>query len=564
MEIQHERTDTHRERITVAISAERFDTARKAAAKKLSQRYRIPGFRKGKVPYNILARHIGENTIVEAATESLMQQVYEEVIQTLDLTPHAPGELVEVVEELPPTFIYEVPLAPEVDLGDYRSLRLPFEPPEVSDENVDKVLQQLRVQNALVEESHRPVALGNRVTVQIQAIFQDDPHAHDDDADHNDDTTEDEHDHEHEHHDHAHAGDYFIQPQEATLDLIAGEVTLLEGFAEALIGANKGDDVVFTLTVPENPHNEDFSEIVGRELEFNVTINKIEALTLPALNDDFAARIGRQLQPTPAQGEADRPARQRMSLLELRMKVRESLQSQLTQEYESDYANRMVALLTQTASIAYPQEMVEEAIDDILREEDTHMRQEHNISLADQLKISGMTPDDLRPRLEPQARQRVQRNLVLSQLIALEDVRVPRELVEYQVEVTLAQFGDKAESVRSLFDNADYRHNIASNLMIGQAMRQLVSIGRGEAEAQAKANEGAGDAETATENTPQVRDDATATAAPAIDQTEADAADTTSNEPSASAATSESQENQPDATTADEIASEPKASEEQS
>ena len=141
MNIQTERLEDQTARVTVEIDTERLDTAKQKAAKQISQKVSIPGFRKGKVPYRVLLNYVGEAAILEDAVELLSQEVYKEVLPQTDLIPYGPGVLTDVQSEaLPPTFIYVVPLEPTVDLKDYREIRSPYEPPEVTDEDVNRRL----------------------------------------------------------------------------------------------------------------------------------------------------------------------------------------------------------------------------------------------------------------------------------------------------------------------------------------------------------------------------------------------------------------------------------------
>ena len=175
MNIQTERLEDQTARVTVEIDAERLDAAKHKAAQQISRKVNIPGFRKGKVPYRVLLNYVGEGAILEDAVELLSQEVYREVLPETGLEPYGPGVLTEVKsEEATPTFIYVVPLQPTVDLSDYRSVRIPYDLPETTDEAVNRAMKNLQEQNAVVEESHQAVVLGNRVTLDLHSFILDD------------------------------------------------------------------------------------------------------------------------------------------------------------------------------------------------------------------------------------------------------------------------------------------------------------------------------------------------------------------------------------------------------
>ena len=169
MNIQTERLENHTARFTVELDMERLERAKQTAARKLSQRVSIPGFRKGKVPYRILLNYVGEAAILEDAVEILSNEVYKEALDQSSIDPYGPGELEDFKVEPQPVFTFVVPLQPEVDLGAYRDVRLDFEAPVVGDDEVNRSLEMLREQQALIEESRQPLAMGNRVTLDVHA-----------------------------------------------------------------------------------------------------------------------------------------------------------------------------------------------------------------------------------------------------------------------------------------------------------------------------------------------------------------------------------------------------------
>ena len=117
---------------------------------------RIAGFRPGKVPYEIIVKKLGDEAVFEEALETLGQEAYKEALETAEIDAFAPGTLDEVVSRAPLILRYTVPLAPEVDLGSYREVRLEFDEPEVTDEAVEAMLEELRQGQALIEPADRP------------------------------------------------------------------------------------------------------------------------------------------------------------------------------------------------------------------------------------------------------------------------------------------------------------------------------------------------------------------------------------------------------------------------
>lgn len=150
MKIETQRNDDCTLALTVEVEDERVQPALRAAARDISKRYPIPGFRPGKAPYETVLRQVGEGALYEAALEKLGQKVYEEALDQEKIEAFAPGSL-EDVQLKPMVLKFAVPLKPEVNLGDYRALRAEYTPPTVSDEALNEALEQLRERQAVLE-----------------------------------------------------------------------------------------------------------------------------------------------------------------------------------------------------------------------------------------------------------------------------------------------------------------------------------------------------------------------------------------------------------------------------
>jgi len=122
----HPRED-HQTTMVVEVDAERLEGARRRAARKIAERAKIPGFRPGKAPYDVVRRLYGDAVITEEAVEILVDDIYPQAIKEADIKPSGQGQLENIESMDPPKFVFTVPLAPTVELGDYRSVRLPYE-----------------------------------------------------------------------------------------------------------------------------------------------------------------------------------------------------------------------------------------------------------------------------------------------------------------------------------------------------------------------------------------------------------------------------------------------------
>ena len=483
MNIQTERLEDQTARVTVEIDTQRLDTAKQKAAQQISRKVNIPGFRKGKVPYRVLLNYVGEAAILEDAVELLSQEVYKEVLPQTDLEPYGPGILTDVKsEELPPTFVYVVPLQPSVDLKGYRSIRMPYETPEITDEAVTRAMKNLQEQNAVVEESHQPAALNNRVTLDLHSYILNDHEEAETEAEATDDEVtetidehdhdehdheEGEHDHEHDHHhDDGDEGTPYIHEHDMQL-LLDEDDEPQPGFNEALLGANVGDSRVFVLTFPDDA--EEYEEMSGKTVRYYVDVKKIETLTLPELTDDFAARVTK---------DDEKP----LSLLELRIRARENLTTTTEENYRNDFMRKVLDEIVKQGDIRFPEAMVADQVDRFLQDFDQRLRQQ-GITLQDYMKIYQKTPQNMYDDYREASEQTVRRSLVLRELADAEQLGVTEEGVDNQIEKVVGQFGeDQRDTIRQMFlSQATMRDSVRSDLLRDVVLDRIIAIAKGEA-----------------------------------------------------------------------------------
>ena len=487
MNVQTERIDNHRAQFTVEIDAQQLDEAKQKAAKRLARQVRIKGFRKGKAPYRIIAQYVGEAAILEEAVELLGNDIYKVALEESEVEPYGPGMLDDFKIEPAPTFIFSVPLQPEVDLKDYLDVRADFEAPEVTDEEVEEALQQMRQQEIeVLDDEVSVVEAGHRVTVDIHSEFIDGEEPEDEDEDEesddvvdvdetdesddesDDDTDESEDDESEDDDDTPYVpkkGDNFLHQHDMTLILDEDDDPVVPGFVAGLIGAELDEEVVFEVTVPEGVEN--FEDIVGRKVEFHVTVSKIEVINLPELDDELAKKISE------SQGE------ELLDLDGLRKLTREQLEQSALQEAKSTYGDKVLDMIAEGADIAFPEMMVEERIEDMIEDLDQRLQQQ-GINLDSYMRITGQTKESLQEQYRDSAVDSLRRTLVLREIVKAQNIEVGDEEIEKRLDTMMIQFGSQGDQFRNLIDTPQMRDNILNELMMDNVMTRLVAIGRDE------------------------------------------------------------------------------------
>jgi trigger factor len=507
LNVKTEHIEGHTARLTVEVPVERIEEAKRKAARKLAQRVNIPGFRKGKAPFNIIQRYFGDAALLEEALEDLGQEVYREALDASAIEPYGPGQLEDVQMNETPTLIYTVPKQPVVDLGDYRAVRGEFTEPVVDEKAVDRQLDMLLEERGTFEESDQPAALENRITVDFHSFFvteeavaseadeaedddeDDDEHEHDDehevdDDEHDDDDDDDdEDDEEHEHgHDHDHSviddpkyqqGEQFMHEHDAAVMLRSGDQEpVAPGFSAAMIGATAGETREFEVDFPAT--DEIREDVRGKKVKFIVHVKKVETGELPELNDEFAASVTDLFKKT--EDEELEP----LTVEALRGRIRETLLEEAAHEARDGFANTILEQIVQQSSVDFPDEMVNDEIDNLLKQLESNLRQQ-GASLDFFKQITGKTDEELREDYRVSAEQRVRTGLVFTEFATREKIRITQEDIDAKIEDLIKPFGAQAENVRSTFSQPQFLNNIVNRMLSELTNDRLVAVGRGQA-----------------------------------------------------------------------------------
>lgn len=521
MKIQTEHLDNHVARLTVEVDPDRLEKARQTAIRKVAKMVQIPGFRKGKAPSQLVLRYVGEAQILEEAIDELGQEIYRETLdESKDIKPYGPGALEDIRYD-PLVFVYTVPLQPTIELNNYRDVRVEFNQPEVTDEDVERALQSLLEGEAASEETEGPVEAGDRITVDIHSFFvkeeqaegqvEDETQAEADESAEAEAGEADEHDHSGDIHEHD--GDPFIHEHGLQVILHEGNSEpLAPGFTAQMIGAAVGETREFNITYPTREEDADIDdEVAGRTVEFVVSVQKIEKVTLPEWTNELATRLGGRFAPTEdevAAQEAEQAAADESAAAEaeatadteaaedadadadetqpeitpdqLRARVRRSLELQTKRNAEQEYANQVLNAMVESATVGYPDAMLDDQIHRMIESLDQRLRQQ-GMSLEMYQSITGKTHQDLHVDYEDSARQTIKRSLVLLEVAMKEGLNVTPEDYEAEIDQMMQMFGGGSPELRKTFDNPSFRESIYNRILQDRTYDRLALIGKGEA-----------------------------------------------------------------------------------
>lgn len=438
MELKVEHLDNHIAEITVTIEADRIEAARRKTAQRLAKKLRIPGFRPGKAPYHIVVNYLGEEALTIEALEDISTDIFRDVLDETGIEPYAMGEITDVKLEDGVMLTFAVPKRPVVELGDYRSLRVDYEAPTVSDIDVEKSLARTRENLMLTEEVDRPAQMNDEVVmVNLKGVFvNDDPDAEE---------------------------EAFIDQQMMRYLLLEDESRdLIPGFSQELVGLSKDDPKSFTLTYPDD---EEDKELAGRSVKFDTTIFQVNQVILPEL-DDLMAEIA-------SDGELK-------SLEELRTKLREQIYQHKENNINEDYTEAVIDALVETTSLTYPPAMVEDYLNDLMTELSEYLSERAGMKLEDYARIMGKSMDEIRESNRDRAIKRLHRSLVLITLANQEKLTVTDvDILEEITQQATMLGGQYADAFREILNTEEHRENTALSLINRKVLKRLTDIAKG-------------------------------------------------------------------------------------
>jgi len=437
LKIERQDLENRQTELQIEVASDQLQTAMQAASRRLSRGTKIPGFRPGKAPYEVIVGKFGEDVIFEEALERLGQEIYRDALEEEKIEPYAPGSLEEVIREDPLKLRYIVPLAPEVDLGAYREIRIPFEDAEVTDEAFEEAIEEIRQRQALIEPVDRPAEESDLVIIDLSGELLD---------------PEDEEDAQ------------LLDMKDISVLVDPDTDVPTPGVMEHLLGLAAGDEKSYEYTFPDDNPNEDLRK---RAAKFQIKCLEVKSRFIPEWSDEMAQNLG-----------------EFESLLDLRVKLRENLQKQAEMEAENQYRDEIMQKIVEGASVEYPPVVLQEETENLLQ--DLRMRLgNQNLALEDYLKIEGKTEENLREELEPEAIERIKRGLVLGKIVEVEELKVEDDEIDAEIKRLVEPLGAEADKrLLEAFESPAGRHRIAMDVLTDKAIRRIIAIAKGEAEEQ--------------------------------------------------------------------------------
>lgn len=453
MNIEKQYQDDHSVKLVVEVDQEKMGSYKKRAATKISERGNISGFRPGKAPYHIVARMYGEAAIAEQAVDLFIDAEYSNILKEADVNPGASGTLENIESMDPPKFVFSVPLAPEIDLGDYLSVRMPYEWTAPEQKDVDTALEDLRQMYASTETVERAIEIGDYVLLDVVSETPELNRT---------------------------GFATFVRKEERDTEWP------YNGFANELIGLKAGESKTVKHTFPKDW---DVEELREKETEMNVTIKTVRGVTLPEVNDEFAKMTG-------AGETVD-------ALMEA---VKRDVETRSQNEYDDKYFVELIEKVKENATIKYHEHTLEHEGEHVLQDLSQRLAQQ-GMDLDTYFKVRNTTREQFyESDVKPVAKKRLERGLILDEVVRREKLQIDDDslsaeynnalnnLVMQGMDLSKLRGGKKGQRELSQAIAMD----AASRVMTRKALDMLKSIATGnykspeerEAEAQKTAETG--------------------------------------------------------------------------
>jgi trigger factor len=383
-----------RMRLEIEVPADEVNRHFETAYRHLAARTRVPGFRPGKAPRNVIERYVGRDAVIEEAVEHLVSEGYDAALDQTDLIPidqpQVEIDATTVREGDAARFAAVVAVRPTVSLGAYTDYPFGLEVPPVTDEDVETVIEELRGQQATLRPvDDRGAEKGDLVAVSFRGTIEGEP---------------------------------FDGGTADRLPLILGEDRMIPGWEDQLVGMRVDETREFDLPFPDDYRVE---TLAAKRAHFSVALSDLRERVLPELDDEFAASVG--------EGQ---------TVDELRGEIRDALGRRAEAEARHQFGDRIIDYATSNATVELPEVMVANEVE-IMRDELRARLAEQRIGIDRYLELARQSPEELMAELREPASRRVKTLLVLSAIAEQEGIDAADPEIDAEVERQLAIYPDE-------------------------------------------------------------------------------------------------------------------------
>jgi len=413
MQVSVETTSPIERRVTVQVPAEEVDQAVSERLQDTAKRVRLNGFRQGRVPMAVVKQRYGRDVRNEVVGE-VMRQHYVRAITEHSLNPAGYPSIEPTVDEAGKDleFVATLEVYPQVELSSIEGTEVERPVAEVTDADIDQMIDTLRKQNASWEVVEREAADGDQVKIDFQGFID---------------------------------GEAFEGGQAEGHDLVLGSNSFIPGFEEQLVGARAGDEPEIKVTFPEDYQAE---HLAGKEATFKVKVHQVSAQQLPEIDDDFIARFG-------VEGG---------DLEAFRAEVRKNMEREIKQAVDNRVKQQVLEALQRANDIPVPASLISQETDALKRQA------AQQFGLGEDFDVSQL-PDEL---FADQAKSRVQVGLLLGQVIEDNGLEASDDEIKAKVEELAQQYQQPEQVIEYYLKDEQMKNQVKSAVLEEKAVDKLL------------------------------------------------------------------------------------------
>lgn len=422
MSLQVEKLEKNMAKLTIEVSAGDLEKALQSAYMKQKNRISLPGFRKGKVPRQMIEKMYGAEIFYDDAANELIPKAYSEAYDECELEIVSQPEInvVQIEKGKPFIFTAEVATKPEVTLGEYKGLEVDKVSNRVTQKEVDAKIQEEAEKNArTITVEGRPVQDKDEVILDFEGFVD---------------------------------GVAFEGGKGENYPLTIGSGSFIPGFEEQLIGAEPEKEVEVKVTFPEEYHAEDLK---GKDAVFKCTIHEIKAKELPEIDDEFAAEVS----------EFD-------TLEEYKADVKAKIKEQKISEGKAKQEDQVVEKAIENASMEIPEAMIEtqarQMADDFARR-----IQSQGLTLEQYFQFTGLSAEKMMEELRPQAEKRIKTRLVLEAVAKAENIEISEEKLDAELAKMAETYKMEVDKLKE-FMGENEKKQMKEDMAVQEAVTFLV------------------------------------------------------------------------------------------
>lgn len=418
MSLQVEKLEKNMAKLTVEVPAEEVEAALQNAYLKNRKQISVPGFRKGKVPRQMIEKMYGPEVFYDDAANALIQKAYPQAADEceLEIVSRPAVDIVQLEKGKPFIFTAEVAVKPEVTLGQYKGIEVEKADTTATDEEVAAELDKEREANSrTITVEDRAVQDGDMTVIDFEGFVD---------------------------------GEAFEGGKGTDYPLTIGSGAFIPGFEEKLVGAEIGKEVEVDVTFPEEYHAK---ELAGKPAVFKCTVKEIKVKELPELDDDFAQDVS----------DFD-------TLEEYKADVRKKVEEKKAADAKAKKEDAVIEKIIEGATMEIPDAMVETQAERMV-DEFAQRLQMQGLTMEQYLQFTGGNVQALVEQSKPQALKRIQSRLVLEAVVAAENLTASDEELDAELGRMAEQYKMEVEKLKEMFTEEDLK-SVREDLAIQKAV----------------------------------------------------------------------------------------------